>query len=217
MLHFERRAAADGLPVIGIDEAGRGPLAGSVVASAVHAPLSLLECLAPGAWRGVTDSKKLSPKRREALADAIKSTPGVFWATGEASPAEIDELNILRATHLAMRRAALNLAAKMAPADRFFILVDGLAVPSLPFPSQNIVKGDSKSLLVAAASIIAKTTRDAECLALDLRYPRYGFAVHKGYPTKAHLAALAEYGPSPVHRKSFAPVANAICKPQPAN
>lgn len=195
--------------VMGIDEAGRGPLAGGVFAAAVTVPLADAEALLSGPWRGVDDSKKLSPKRRDALADAIKATPGCIWAVASASPEEIDAMNILRATHLAMRRAAEELASKLPPerADvKPSILVDGLAVPSLPFPSRNLVKGDSKSFLIAAASILAKTARDADCMRMDALYPDYGFAAHKGYPTAAHLAALDEFGPCPEHRRSFGPV-----------
>jgi ribonuclease HII len=154
---------------------------------------------------GVNDSKKLSEKKRCELAETIRNTPGSFWAVASASPAEIDSLNILRATHLAMRRAALQLAEK-AQREDFSILVDGLAVPTLPFPSRNLVKGDAKSLFIAAASILAKTERDADCLRLDAIYPEYGFARHKGYPTKEHFAALAKFGPCPEHRRSFGPV-----------
>lgn len=191
--------------VMGIDEAGRGPLAGSVYAAAVSAPLELAETLLAGAWAGINDSKKLSEKKRCELAETIRNTPGSFWAVASASPEEIDSLNILRATHLAMRRAALQLAEK-AQREDFSILVDGLAVPTLPFPSRNLVKGDAKSLFIAAASILAKTERDADCLRLDAIYPEYGFARHKGYPTKEHFAALAKFGPCPEHRRSFGPV-----------
>ena len=189
-----------GDPVMGIDEAGRGPLAGGVYAAAVSVPLARAEELLAGAWSAVNDSKKLSARRREALAETIKATPGCRWAVASASPAEIDELNILRATHLAMRRAA----AEVGPAT---ILVDGLPVPGLPYPSQNVIKGDSKSLMIAAASILAKTARDADCLRMERLYPGYGFAKHKGYPTAAHLAALERLGPCPEHRRSFGPVA----------
>ena len=191
--------------VMGIDEAGRGPLAGAVYAAAVSAPLELAETLLSGAWAGINDSKKLSEKKRGVLAETIMNTDGCFWAVASASPAEIDSLNILRATHLAMRRAALRLAEK-AKREDFSILVDGLAVPTLPFPSRNLVKGDAKSLFIAAASILAKTERDADCLRLDAIYPEYGFARHKGYPTKEHFAALAKFGPCPEHRRSFGPV-----------
>jgi len=195
--------------VMGIDEAGRGPIAGGVFAAAVSVPIAEAEALLNGAWSGVDDSKKLTAKKRDALADVIKSTPHCSWAVASASPAEIDSLNILRATHLAMRRAAEALVEKL-PQERAAlppkILVDGLAVPTLPFPSRNIVKGDSKSLLIAAASILAKTARDADCLRMDTLYPGYGFAVHKGYPTAAHIAALERLGPCPEHRMSFGPV-----------
>lgn len=193
--------------VLGIDEAGRGPLAGAVFAAAVSVPLELADALLADAWKGVDDSKKLTPRRRDALAAAIRATPGCTWAVATASPAEIDRLNILRATHLAMRRAAGEVLQKLGGAVDAQILVDGLPVPDLPCPSTNLVKGDSKSLLIAAASILAKTARDADCLRLDALYPGYGFARHKGYPTAAHVAALNRLGPCPEHRRSFGPVA----------
>lgn len=193
--------------LMGIDEAGRGPLAGSVFAAAVHLPLDLASTLLEGAWREINDSKKLSSRKRERLAETIKSTAGCLWAVASASPEEIDSLNILRATHLAMRRAAEELAVKLPASSKPFILVDGLKVPSLPFESLNIIKGDAKSLLVAAASILAKTSRDADCLRLEALYPGYGFAKHKGYPVKAHLAAISQLGLCPEHRRSFAPCA----------
>ncbi|MBR1921251.1 MAG: ribonuclease HII [Kiritimatiellae bacterium] len=187
-----------GDPVMGIDEAGRGPLAGGVYAAAVSVPLARAESLLTGAWREINDSKKLSAAKRERLAAVIKSTPNCRWAVAQASPAEIDELNILNATHLAMRRAAEAVGAR-------HILVDGLPVKTLP-QAVSVVKGDAKSLFIAAASILAKTARDADCLRLDSLYPGYGFARHKGYPTKDHLAALERLGPCPEHRMSFAPV-----------
>ena len=198
-LDFEHEA---GDVVVGVDEAGRGPLAGGVYAAAVSLSIARAEALLAGEWSAVNDSKKLSEKRREALAETIKATDGCKWCVASASPAEIDRLNILRATHLAMRRAveALGLDGKIT------ILVDGLPVPGLPFPSRNIVKGDAKSLLIAAASILAKTARDADCLRLEAQYPGYGFARHKGYPTPEHLRALAKLGPCPEHRRSFGPV-----------
>jgi len=192
-----------GDPVVGIDEAGRGPLAGGVYAGAVHVPLALAAELLSGAWSSVNDSKKLSEKRRFALAETIKATPGCIWAVASASPGEIDSLNILNATHLAMRRAADEVAAKLgSDADSVHCLVDGLPVKTLP-RAANLVKGDAKSLLIAAASILAKTTRDADCMRLERLYPGYGFAKHKGYPTKAHFAAIAKLGPCPEHRRSF--------------
>ena len=219
-LEFE---SAAGDPVMGIDEAGRGPLAGGVYAAAVHVPLARAEELLAGDWSAINDSKKLTPKKREALAEVIKSTADCVWAVASASPAEIDRLNILRATHLAMRRAADDVASQvsrlkspalsshvscLSPCPSPRILVDGLPVPSLP-NATNVVKGDAKSLLIAAASILAKTARDADCLRLERLYPGYGFAKHKGYPTPEHYAALAKLGPCPEHRRSFGPVAQA--------
>ena len=199
-----------GDPVVGIDEAGRGPLAGGVYAGAVSVPLALAAELLTGAWSAVNDSKKLSEKRRYALAEAIKATPGCVWAVASASSAEIDDLNILRATHLAMRRAVDAVAASLRfGADAVRCLVDGLPVSTLP-NATSLVKGDAKSLLVAAASILAKTARDSDCLRLERLYPGYGFAKHKGYPTKDHIEALARLGPCPEHRRSFAPVAQAL-------
>ena len=220
-LDFERAFPA-GTTVMGIDEAGRGPLAGPVFTAAVSVPLDAAADLLSGSWSAINDSKKLSEKRRDELAEVIKATPSCTWAVASASALEIDQLNILRATHLAMRRAALALAEKLTPhepptttsqpptANNYRILVDGLAVPSLPFPSQNVVKGDAKSLFIAAASILAKTSRDAYCRALEIKFPGYGFAVHKGYPTAAHMEALNRLGPCPEHRQSFGPVAEAI-------
>ena len=204
--------------VMGIDEAGRGPLAGGVFAAAVSVPVAEAAALLAGSWAEVNDSKKLTAAKREALAETVKATPGCIWCVASATPAEIDSLNILRATHLAMKRAALGVAAKAhanaeaagkkaADVPGFKILVDGLPVKGLPFPSKNVVKGDAKSLLIAAASILAKTARDADCLRLESLYPGYGFAKHKGYPTPEHIAALRELGPCPEHRMSFGPVA----------
>ncbi len=192
-LELER---AQGDLVMGIDEAGRGPLAGGVYAAAVHVPLARAEELLAGEWRGINDSKQLSAKKRERLAEIIKNTPGCKWCVASASSVEIDELNILKATHLAMRRAAEGVGEMK-------ILVDGLPVKTLPYPSQNVVKGDAKSLLIAAASILAKTARDEDCIRLERLYPGYGFARHKGYPTKDHYAALKRLGPCAEHRKSF--------------
>ncbi len=214
-LDFER-TFPPGTTVMGIDEAGRGPLAGPVFTAAVSVPLDAAADLLSGPWAEINDSKKLSERRRDALAEVIKATPACTWAVASASALEIDQLNILRATHLAMRRAALALAEALAGPDHesqttfFAILVDGLAVPTLPFPSQNVVKGDAKSLFIAAASILAKTSRDAYCREMETKYPGYGFAVHKGYPTAAHMEALNRLGPCPEHRQSFGPVAEAI-------
>ena len=217
-LEFEHAA---GDPVMGIDEAGRGPLVGGVYAGAVSVPLALAEKLLEGEWSAINDSKKLSEKKRFALAEVIKSTPGCIWAVASASPAEIDKLNILNATHLAMRRAAEQLVVVGSCSCTkeveslhcttttniydYSILVDGLPVKSL-HNSTNVIKGDAKSLFIAAASILAKTARDEDCFRLEREYPGYGFAKHKGYPTPEHLKALARLGPCPEHRRSFGPV-----------
>ena len=203
------KAAGD--PVMGIDEAGRGPLAGPVFAAAVHLPIFRAEQLIAAQWATVNDSKKLSERKRSALADLIRSTPGCVWAIASASAAEIDRLNILRATHLAMRRAHDEVAQRLQkepgndqPAS-IHVLIDGLPVSTLPH-AVCVVKGDAKSPLIAAASILAKTARDAYCLEMEEKYPGYGFAQHKGYPTPAHFAALQSLGPCPEHRRSFSPV-----------
>lgn len=197
------RAAGD--PVMGIDEAGRGPLVGGVYAAAVSLPLAVAQRVLAGEWAQVNDSKKLTERRRYALADVIRNTPSCVWAVACATPAEIDRLNILYATHLAMRRAADDVRAKLDRADAH-VLVDGLPVSTLP-DATNVIKGDAKSLLIAAASILAKTARDRDCDRLERLYPGYGFAKHKGYPTKEHLDALRRLGPCPEHRRSFKPVA----------
>lgn len=181
-------------PIIcGVDEAGRGPLAGPVSAAAV-----ILDPDNP--IPGLNDSKKLSEKQRERLAPLIRER-ALAWAVAYASVEEIDRLNILQATLLAMQRAVQALAIQPQR-----VLVDGLYCPQTGIPSEAIVKGDSKVAAISAASILAKTDRDALMLQLDAQYPQYGFAIHKGYPTAAHLAALREHGISPVHRKSFKPV-----------
>lgn len=205
MLLHEREAWSQGyLTLAGVDEAGRGPLAGPVVAAAVVIPRDVLEAEHTRLFSGIADSKTLTAKRREALFARLSEETSVARGIGLADVAEIDSLNILRATHLAMKRAveALDRAVDL-------ILVDGRPVPGLPFASRAIVKGDAQSLLIAAASIVAKVTRDHLMDELDRQYPRYGFARHKGYGTAEHLAALREWGPTPVHRRSFAPVAAA--------
>ncbi|SDM09646.1 RNase HII [Franzmannia pantelleriensis] len=177
----------------GVDEVGRGPLVGSVVAAAV-----ILDPARPVA--GLNDSKTLSAKRREALDTEIREHALAF-AVAEASAAEIDALNIYHATHLAMRRAIDGLA----PAAEY-LLVDGNRLPGHHVPGQAVVKGDARHPTIAAASILAKVARDAQMLALDARHPDYGFARHKGYPTREHLAALERLGALPEHRRSFGPV-----------
>lgn len=182
--------------IAGVDEAGRGPLAGPVVAAAV-----ILDPRWPVA--GLRDSKLLAPARREALALVIRER-AVAWATGSADVAEIDSLNILHATMLAMRRAVE--ALPVAPGEA---LIDGNRCPSLACRTRAIVKGDRDVAAISAASILAKTTRDALLVELDRIYPQYGFAQHKGYCTPEHLAALERHGPCVLHRRSFAPVVQA--------
>ncbi|WP_273383961.1 ribonuclease HII [Actinobacillus porcinus] len=177
----------------GVDEVGRGPLVGAVVTAAV-----ILDPNNPIA--GLADSKKLSEKKRLALAAEIKEK-ALAWSLGRAEPEEIDELNILHATMLAMQRAVKSL--KIQP---HFVLVDGNRIPSLAMPAQAVVKGDSKVAEISAASILAKVARDQEMEELDREFPQYEFAKHKGYPTKVHLEKLAEFGALPQHRRSFAPV-----------
>lgn len=183
--------------IAGVDEVGRGPLVGAVVTAAV-----ILDPNQPIV--GLADSKKLSEKKRLALAEEIKAK-ALCWSLGRAEPEEIDELNILHATMLAMQRAVAGLAIQPD-----FVLVDGNRVPTLPMPAQAVIKGDSLVQEISAASILAKVTRDQEMAELDKQYPEYGFAKHKGYPTKLHFEKLAELGATPQHRKSFAPVARAL-------
>ena len=181
------------LLIAGIDEAGRGPLAGPVVAAAV-----ILDPQRP--IPGLSDSKLLTARERDRLAVEIR-THALAWAVAEACVAEIDALNILQATFVAMRRAVT--ALKVAPSEAH---VDGNRCPVLPCPVRAIVGGDRDGAAISAASILAKTTRDATLLELDRLYPDYGFAHNKGYGTPDHLAALARHGPCPAHRKSFGPV-----------
>ena len=183
--------------IAGVDEVGRGPLVGAVVTAAV-----ILDPTKP--IIGLADSKKLSEKRRLALFDEIKQK-ALSWSVGRAEPEEIDRLNILHATMLAMQRAVAGL--HLAPD---FVLVDGNRCPALPMPSQAVVKGDSLVQEISAASIIAKVTRDREMAELDLLFPEYGFAQHKGYPTALHMEKLTQYGVTPQHRRSFAPVRNTL-------
>jgi len=189
--------------LVGIDEAGRGPLAGPVVAGAVSIAPDAARSLVTGALAGLTDSKQLSAARRAAFFQQLAALPEICLGWGLAEPEEIDRINILRATHAAMARAV---AALPGPPPTH-ALVDGLPVKGLPCPSTAIVKGDAASLLIAAASIVAKVTRDALMDALDSRHPEYGFARHKGYPTAEHLAALQTHGPCPAHRQTYGPVA----------
>ncbi len=198
LLRFERELWDQGLEhVAGVDEAGVAPLAGPVVAAA---------CILPHDFRprGIDDSKKLDAEEREALEPIIRRE-AVAWAVGLAEVEEIDRLNIYHASLLAMRRAVLGLGARP-----HFLLVDARKVPDVDIPQRGIVHGDALSLAIAAASILAKTHRDRLLLDLDRRYPGYGFASHKGYPTPEHFAALERLGACPVHRRSFAPVRAAL-------
>ena len=206
MLQFERQAWAQGYSrLAGVDEAGRGPLAGPVVAAAVVFERSFLEAEQYGVLLGVDDSKKLSAAQREHFCLLLAQSASLSFGVGVADVEEIDRLNILRATHLAMARA---LQALVPLPD--YALVDGLPVKGLPCKSLAIVRGDARCLSIAAASIMAKVSRDRMMLDLDRQYPVYGFARHKGYGTRAHLEALLQHGPSPVHRSSFRPVQEAI-------
>ena len=191
---------AAGHLVAGVDEVGRGPLAGDVVAAAV-----ILKDPPP---EGVTDSKALSASRRETLAETIRSE-ALCWALGRATVAEIDELNILQASLLAMRRAVEGLTLRPS-----LVLVDGNRLPRWSFEARAIVKGDQTEPAIGAASILAKVQRDGEMLALHEHYPGYGFDRHKGYPTKAHITALETLGVSPVPRRSFGPVKRLLADPE---
>jgi ribonuclease HII len=183
--------------IAGVDEAGRGPLAGPVVAAAV-----ILDEKNP--IRGLADSKKLTALRREKLFDEIRAK-ALCCSIAEASVEEIDRLNILQATMLAMRRAVEGLRLKPAK-----VLIDGNRIPVMDVLAEAIVKGDSLIPAISAASILAKVSRDRWCAELDLAYPQYGFAGHKGYGTAEHLAALREHGACPQHRKTFSPVAQVL-------
>lgn len=194
MWALEHECYADGAHcVAGVDEAGRGPLAGPVVVAAVILP--------PDSWlRGLNDSKKVSASTRDRLFDEIQQL-AIAYAV-EVIPVEmIDTINILKATHHGMRSALCHLSQTPDLA-----LIDGLPIPDPPVPQRNIVKGDSRSASIAAASILAKVTRDRLMVAYDDEYPGYGFAQHKGYPTADHVAALHRLGPCVIHRRSFAPV-----------
>ncbi|MGA2655322.1 MAG: ribonuclease HII [Gammaproteobacteria bacterium] len=179
--------------IVGVDEAGCAPLAGPVVAAAV-----ILDPKKP--IRGVTDSKQLTPEKREALFAIIKRD-AIAVGVGMASPEEIDSLNILQANMLAMKRAVAALGV-----EPYLVQIDGRSKPDLPYPIQTIIDGDVHIPAISAASIIAKVTRDAIMVEYDKQYPQYGFAQHKGYPTKVHVEALKNHGACEIHRRSFKPV-----------
>ena len=188
--------------IAGVDEVGRGPLVGDVVTAAV-----ILD--ADNMIEGLTDSKKLSEKKRQYFAEQIKEK-AIAWAIARATPEEIDTLNILHATMLAMQRAVMALSI-----EPDFVLVDGNRCPTFmgtqgEIASDSVIKGDLRVAEISAASILAKVARDNEMIALDKLYPQYGFAQHKGYPTKAHLEKIIEYGVLDCYRKSFKPVAKVI-------
>lgn len=183
--------------IAGVDEVGRGPLVGDVVTAAV-----ILDPNQP--IDGLNDSKKLTEKKRALLAEEIKKK-ALAWSIGRADPSEIDELNILHATMLAMKRAVARLEIQPN-----FVFIDGNRCPDLPVPCEAVIKGDSLVAEISAASIIAKVTRDTEMVELDKIHPEFGFAKHKGYPTKLHFEMLAKYGPTPHHRQSFKPVRKAL-------
>ena len=199
LLRFENDAWQQGYTVVaGIDEAGRGPVAGPVTAAAVILPRETQV-------QGLNDSKLLKPAVRESLAGILQNSPNIISAVESVSPAEIDQLNILQATYLAMERA-LNSLAKQPD----FVLVDGNSLPRINIPAKAVVKGDCRSANIAAASILAKVTRDRMMDEAAADYPGYGFDKHKGYATADHIAALEQLGPCSLHRRSFSPVSRII-------
>jgi len=206
LLRFESELWEQGhLHIAGVDEAGRGPLAGPVVAAAA---------ILPKGWKleGLDDSKKIADEeRREELAESIKRG-AVAWAVGQADAQEIDTLNIRRASLLAMHRALLALGIQPT-----YVLLDAFTIPECTLPQRGIIKGDSLSLSIAAASVLAKTARDRMMKELDVQYPGYGLAEHKGYPTASHVQAIRERGVLPIHRRSFGPVRECLglCEPGP--
>ena len=210
-LHWEKEAWAAGYKTIaGVDEAGRGPLAGPVVAAAVYVDPEFLEAEEKRFFCGLTDSKKLTAKQRDSFFSFLTTSPEIQYGIGLVGVEKIDEINILQATYLAMHQAVSGISST----EIDLALVDGLRGPSLPCKARFIVKGDAQSLLIAAASVVAKVTRDKLMQELDSLYPEYGFAKHKGYGTAKHLAALQKFGATPQHRKSFAPVAMVVSPPQ---
>ncbi len=199
---YEQALWTSGLQwVAGVDEVGRGPLAGPVVVAAVILPRSWRDLGLPAGLEEMNDSKQLTETQRERFYQALVNHAEVTYCLAQLEAPDIDRLNILRATHAAMNSALAGL--KLKPEH---VLVDGLAVKTMTFPQTPLVKGDGRSYSIAAASIIAKVTRDRQMQAHDRSWPCYGFAAHKGYPTAAHLQALAVHGPCPIHRRSFAPL-----------
>ncbi|NQU10146.1 ribonuclease HII [bacterium] len=198
-LRYEKRAYRTGAQLVaGVDEAGRGPLAGPVVAAAVILPREYRHPV-------LNDSKQLTPEQREAVYAELAAHPDIHWGIGESSVAVIEQYNILRAT---IRAMLLALSRLPTPPDH--VLVDGRRVRAIQTAQTAIVGGDAKSFSIAAASVVAKVTRDRLMLELDRQYPQYAFATHKGYGTPEHLAALEKFGPCPIHRRTFAPVRHAL-------
>jgi ribonuclease HII len=207
---FERELVARGkVRIAGVDEAGRGPLAGPVVAAAVVLQAAWIHDGLPDGLLGLNDSKQVPAGRREKYYQCLVQTAGLDWGISVVEADEIDRLNILRATHAGMVRA---LAALQVPPEH--VLVDGLNVEAITIAQTAIVQGDALSYSIAAASILAKVTRDRLMVEYELRWPGYGFARHKGYPTAGHLEALHRLGPCPIHRRSFAPVALTLRQPE---
>jgi ribonuclease HII len=205
--HFERELVQRGCPVIaGVDEAGRGPLAGPVVAAAVIFPLEWITKGLPHPLRGLTDSKQLTPEERDRFFARLISFPEVKYAIAWSDHVLIDEINILQATFRAMNDAL----AQLNPVP-MHVLIDGNQISSARWLQTPLVNGDARSYSIAAASVLAKVTRDRMMVEFHQQWPQYGFAEHKGYGTEKHLAALAQHGPCPLHRRSFAPI-----KPAPA-
>ncbi|MBI3880137.1 MAG: ribonuclease HII [Verrucomicrobia bacterium] len=205
--HFERELLAAGCTrIAGVDEAGRGPLAGPVVAAAVIFPADWIRDGLPGELKGLNDSKQLTEPQRDAFFEFLVQQEVVAFGIAGVDHVTIDRINILRATHRAMQDAVAKLSAPPA-----HLLVDGRPVPELGAHQTALVKGDARSYSIAAASVLAKVTRDRLMLDYDRQFPAYGFAGHKGYGTAGHLAALAAFGPCAIHRRSFAP----IRKPEP--
>jgi len=201
---WEGRLLASGfLRVAGVDEAGRGPLAGPVVVGAVIFPAAWVGHALPSELLGLNDSKKVGAPQRERWYEVLTTAPDIHWAVAVVEAEEIDRWNILRATHWGMRRAL----AHVRQGGPDHVLVDGMPVPELGWPQTALVGGDGLSFSIAAASILAKVTRDRLMVEHDRRWPMYGFARHKGYPTADHRQALEVHGPCPIHRRSFAPVA----------
>lgn len=201
-LAFERELWQRGFaPVAGVDEAGRGPLAGPVVAAAVIFPHDWLQGGVDARLHHLNDSKQLTEAEREHYFGILTAHPEIRFRIAQVEAALIDQINILQATHRAMNQALQGLEPPPA-----HVLVDGTRVPSMGIPQTALVKGDARSYSIAAASVLAKVTRDRIMIQFDRAYPAYGFALHKGYGTPGHLAALARHGPCPIHRRSFAPL-----------